>query len=419
MSIRQPETDTTTPKHLRDRYAIIGIGETPFMRGSGMNTRQLAVTAVRAALEDAGIGPDEIDGMFSYQTMNDSTSAQFVAGDLGMRLNFVMDVLGGGSAPEAVIGMAMGVIEAGMCNTVVIFRALNGFSGVRMGGTGRTPQALSGQGLYGTVYGQASPAQMFGLAFMRHMHDYGTTPEQIAMVKVFHSHHASNNPKALFRQRVTAEDVLQSRWIAKPLHLLECCLETDCAAALIVTRAERATSYRQVPVRILSVVGRCSKPRLDMYYQAGSIATTYGVEAAKILWPNAGLGPDEVDVTGAYDAFTFTTMLQLEDFGFCPKGEGGKYVSDGTIALGGPRPNNTSGGQLCEGYSHGMGLIIENVRQLRHAADDSCPLGPDGQRQHTYDYSEGRCRQARKANVAANLAWRTPGTGSALVMRRG
>ena len=419
MSIRQPETDTTTPKHLRDRYAIIGIGETPFMRGSGLSTRQLGVTAVRGALEDAGIGPDEIDGMFSYQTMNDSTSAQFVAGDLGMRLNFVMDVLGGGSAPEAVIGMAMGVIEAGMCNTVAIFRALNGYSGVRMGGTGRTPQALSGQGLYSTVYGQASPAQMFGLAFMRHMHDYGTTPEQLAMVKVFHSHHASNNPKALHRQRVTAEDVLQSRWIAKPLHLLECCLETDCAAALIVTRAERATSYRQVPVRILSVVGRCSKRRLDMYYQAGPIATTYGVEAAKTLWPNAGLGPDEVDVTGAYDAFTFTTMLQLEDFGFCPKGEGGKYVSDGTIALGGRRPNNTSGGQLCEGYSHGMGLIIENVRQLRHAADDSCPLGPDGQRQHTYDYSEGRCRQARKANVAANLAWRTPGTGSALVMRRG
>ena len=111
---------------------------------------------------------------------------------------------------------------------------------------------------------------------------------------------------------------------------------------------------------------------------------------ARSCGPTAGVGPEDVDVTGSYDAFTFTTMLQLEDYGFCKKGEGGQYVSDGTIQLGGKRPNNTSGGHLCEGYTHGMNMVIENVRQLRHDVDDCCPVGPDGKRKHTYDYKRGR-----------------------------
>jgi acetyl-CoA acetyltransferase len=144
-----------------------------------------------------------------------------------------------------------------------------------------------------------------------------------------------------------------------------------------------------------------------------------GYYARELLWPNAGVGPEDVDVTGSYDAFSFTTLLQLEDYGFCKKGEGGAYVSDGTIALGGRRPNNTSGGHLCEGYTHGMNMVIENVRQLRGEADDSCPLGPDGRRRHSYDYAEGRCRQVRDVEITANLGWAMPSTGSALVMRRG
>ena len=144
-----------------------------------------------------------------------------------------------------------------------------------------------------------------------------------------------------------------------------------------------------------------------------------GHYAKELLWPNAGVGPEEIDVTGSYDAFTFTTMLQLEDYGFCTKGDGGEYVSDGTIELGGRRPNNTSGGHLCEGYTHGMSMVIENVRQLRGAVDDSCPIGPDGRRAHTYDYSEGGCRQVRDAELSANLGWATPATGSALVLQKG
>ena len=413
------DIDATSPKGLRDKYAICGVGETTYVRGSDRTTRGLATWAIRNAMEDAGLKPGDIDGMLSYSS-GDSTFSPFVAGDLGIRLNFYMDVFGGGSSTEALVGIAIGVIEAGMCNTVVIFRAMNGYSQVRVGGTGaRAVAPITANNLHDRAYGWQSPGQWFAPTFMRHMYDYGTRPEQVAMVKVAHSEHASNNPKAYYKQRVTVDDVLSSRMICKPLHLLDCCVETDNATAIIVTSADRAYDCRHTPALIQSVVGRCCKPRIDMHYQTGPISTVAGHYAKDILWTNAGLGPEDIDITGSYDAFTFTTMLQLEDYGFCKKGEGGDYVSDGTIQLGGKRPNNTSGGHLCEGYTHGLNMVVENVRQLRHDADDSCPIGPDGKRQHTYDYSEGGCRQVRDVEVSANLGWATPGTGSAMVMRRG
>jgi acetyl-CoA acetyltransferase len=416
----ESDIDAGTPKHLADKYAVVGVGETAFMRGngSGRSTRALGTQAVRAAILDAGLTPADIDGMLSYSN-NDSTFAPMIAGDLGIRLNFYMDVYGGGSSTEALVGIAIGVIEAGLCKTVAIFRSMNGFSQVRIGGTGaRSAVPVSGDMLHNRAYGWQSAGQSFAPSFMRHMHVYGTRPEQVAMVKVIHSEHASNNPKALYKKRVTVEDVLSSRFIVKPLHLLDCCVETDNACAIIVTRADRARDLRHHPVLIRSVVGRCCKPRADMHFQHGPIERVAGYYGRDILWPNAGVGPEDIDVTGSYDAFTFTTMLQLEDYGFCKKGEGGEYVSDGTIRLGGKRPNNTSGGHLCEGYTHGIAMVIENVRQLRHDVDDSCPVGPDGKRQHSYDYREGGCRQVRDAELSANLGWAMPGTGSAMVMRR-
>src|SRR5579884_1536551 len=413
------EVDATTPKYLRDKYAIVGVGETTYTRGSGRSTRALATWAVRNAILDAGLTARDIDGMLSYQG-GDSTFATFVAGDLGIRLNFFMDVFGGGSSTEALVGIAIGLIEAGLCKVVAIFRAMNGYSQVRIGGTGvRAAAPITGDALHSRAYGWQSAGQSFAPTFMRHMYAYGTRPEQVAAVKAIHSEHASNNPKAYYKRRYTVEDVLNSRFICKPLHLLDCCVETDNATAIIVTSAERARDCRHHPVLIRGVVGRCTKPRADMHYQAGPIATVAGHYAKEILWPNAGVGPEDVDLTGSYDAFTFTTMLQLEDYGFCKKGEGGHYVSDGTIMLGGRRPNNTSGGHLCEGYTHGINMVIENVRQLRHDADDSCPVGADGRRRHTYDYREGGCRQVRNAEVSANLGWANPATASAMVMRRG
>jgi acetyl-CoA acetyltransferase len=415
------DLDATSPKHLADKYAIVGVGETPYLRGngSGRTTRALGVQAIRAAMSDAGLKPGDVDGMLSY-SYNDSTFSAFMAGDLGIRLNFYMDVYGGGSSTEALAGIAIGVIEAGLCKTVAIFRSMNGYSQVRIGGTGaRAAAPVSGDQLHSRAYGWQSAGQMFAPSFMRHMHDYGTRPEQVAMVKVIHSEHASNNPKALYKKRVTVDEVLGSRIICKPLHLLDCCVETDNANCIIVTSADRARDCKHHPVLIRSVVGRCCKPRTDMHYQHGPISTVAGFYGKDILFPNADVTPQDIDATGSYDAFTFTTMMQLEDYGFCKKGEGGQYVSDGTIRLGGRRPNNTSGGHLCEGYTHGIAMVIENVRQLRHDVDDSCPIGPDGKRQHTYDYREGGCRQVKDAQLTANLGWAMPGTGSAMIMRRG
>ena len=413
------EINSSTEKYLRGKYSIVGVGETGYTRGSGVTTRVLGTRAVRAAVEDAGLTMSDVDGMLSY-SFNDSTPSPTIAGDLGMRLNFHMDVYGGGSSIEALVGIAIGVIEAGMCKTVVIYRAMNGFSQVRIGGTGRGGQSsLSGDGLFTRGIGLMSAGQMFCHTFMRHMYDYGTTPEQVASVKSIHSEHASNNPKAFYKKRVSVDDVLASRMIVKPLHLLDCCVETDKGTAIVVTSTNRAKDCKHVPAVIQAVVGRCMKPRSDMHYQSGPISTVAGHYAKDLLWPNAGVGPEDIDVTGSYDAFTFTTMLQLEDYGFCKKGEGGDYVSSGIIRLGGERPNNTSGGQLCEGYTHGINMVIENVRQLRHDVDDYCPRDANGGVQHSYDYSEGGCRQVKDVELTANLGWGTPGMGSAMVMARG
>jgi acetyl-CoA acetyltransferase len=415
------DTDTSTPRELRDRYAIVGIGESAYTRGSGMTTRMLGNHAVRNAIADAGLKPRDVDGVLAYHwASGDSTLTTSIAGDLGIRPNFHMDVLGGGSTTEALVGMAIGLIEARICQVVVIYRAMNGYSQVRPGGSGaRAVAPVTDEMLHTRAYGLQSAGQQFAFSFMRHMHDYGTRPEQVAAVKAIHSEHASNNPKALYPQRVTVDDVLASRFICKPLHLLDCCVESDNATALIVTSTERARDCLRHPVLVRSVVGRCCKPRVDMHYQSGPISTSAGAYARDRLWSRAGNSPDEMDVTGAYDAFTFTTLMQLEDYGFCKKGEGGEYVSDGTMRLGGRRPNNTSGGLLCEGYTHGLSLVIENVRQLRHDADDSCPIGADGRRAHTYDYRERGCRQVRDAQVAANLGWAYPSISSSMVLRRG
>ncbi len=403
-------------KTLRDKYCIVGVGETEYSRGSGRTTRAMAVEAVRKAILDAGLKASDVDGMMSYQN-GDSTLSPSVAPDLGIRLNFYMDVVGGGSSTEALIGLAMGAIEAGMCQTVAIFRSMNGYSEVRIGGTGvRAAQPVRGQDLAQRPYGMTSAGQNFALTFMRHMYEYGTTSEQVAHVRQAHSKHASQNPKALLKERVTVADVLGSRWIVKPLHLLDCCLETDNATCVIVTSAERAQDLRRRAVHIMGVAGRTSKPRLDFHWAHGPISRVAGYYAKDIVFPQAGITPEDVDVTGSYDAFTFTTMLQLEEYGFCKKGEGGAYVSSGIIELGGKRPNNTSGGHLCEGYTHGMSMVIENVRQLRGEVDDYCPGAAEGT--HTYDYSPRHCRQVQDAEITMNLGWAMPATGSALIMRR-
>jgi acetyl-CoA acetyltransferase len=401
---------------LTDKYCIVGVGETSYSKNSGKTTRAMGAEAIHNAILDAGITAADVNGILSYHG-GDSTPGPEIAADLGIRHDFYMDCSGGGSSTEALVGLAIGAIEVGMCETVAIFRSMNGYSEVRIGGTGRRSAApVVGSQLLQRPYGMVSAGQNFAPVFMRHMMEYGTTSEQLAAVKVAHSKHASNNPKAYYKKRYTIADVLNSRWICKPLHLLDCCVETDNATAIIVTSAERARDMKQPPAYIMGVVGRVTKRRGDTFYNDAPITDVAGKYAAKRVFEMAGVGPDDIHITGSYDAFTFTTMLQLEDYGFCTKGEGGAYVSSGIIELGGKRPNNTSGGHLCEGYTHGMSMVIENVRQLRGRVDDYCPQAHEGI--HTYDYSEGGCRQVKDAEITMNLGWANPVTGSALIMRR-
>ena len=401
---------------LTDKYCIVGVGETSYSKNSGKTTRAMAVEAIRNAILDAGLTAADVNGMLSYHG-GDSTVSPDVSADLGIRLDFYMDCSGGGSSTEALVGLAIGAIEGGMCETVAIFRSMNGYSEVRIGGTGRRSAApVSGSQLINRPYGMVSAGQSFAPVFMRHMMEYGTTSAQVAAVKVVHSKHASNNPKAYYKKRLSVDDVLNSRWICKPLHLLDCCVETDNATALLVTSAERARDLRQRPIYIMGAVGRVTKKRGDTFYNEAPITDVAGQYAGPRIFDLAGVSHDDIDLTGCYDAFTFTTMLQLEAYGFCKKGEGGQYVSSGILELGGTRPNNTSGGHLCEGYTHGMNMVIENVRQLRGMADDYCPQWRDGI--HTYDYSEGHCRQVKDAEISMNMGWANPVTGSALILRR-
>ena len=402
---------------LKDKYSIVGIGETDYTRGSGRSTRALAIEAIRNAVTDAGLKMQDIDGMLSYHG-GDSVNSSTLAYDMGAQLNFYMDCSGGGSSTEALIGLAIGAIEAGMCETVAIFRSMNGYSQVRIGGTGsRASTPVSGPGLMTRPYGLASAVQSFAFSFTRHMMEYGVTSEDLARVKVAHSNHASNNPKALMKQRVTVDDVVNSRWIVRPCaHLLDCCLETDNATCIIVTSAERAKDLKQQPVYIRAVQGRGTKPGGDFHYQHGPISRVAGHYVGPRIFDLADLSHDDIDVTGCYDAVTYTVVLQFEAYGFCEEGEGKDYIKSGIVNLGDKRPNNTSGGHLCEAYTHGMNMVIENTRQLRGMVDDYCPDWQNGN--HTYDYSEGGCRQVRNVNTTMNMGWASPATGSALILRR-
>ena len=406
---------------LRGKYAIVGLGQTEYSRNSGRTTRQMAAEAIRDAVNESGLDIDSTSWGVTCYGANDRAGSESIFSDLGIRMDYQFDAQGGGSSTETLIGAAIGIIEAGLCDAMIVYRTMNGYTGARIGGTpvGARPApafvtAHGAQLIHQGIYGVGSALQSFALSFVKHMHEYGTTLEQLAHVKVAHSMGASNNPKAYYKERVSVDDVLNSRMIVEPFGLLHCCVETDNANAIIVTSIERARDLPQPVVAILGTGGRSHKMAPEYHWGYGPINRVGGIYTKDIVLPNAGITPQEVDVTGSYDAFTFTSLLQLEAYGFCDFGEGGEYVSNGTIELGGKRPNNTSGGHLCEAYTHGINLVQENVRQLRHRVDDYCPQWENGE--HTYDYSEGGCRQVERAQITMNLGWAQPATGSAMVM---
>ncbi|MFI7451134.1 thiolase C-terminal domain-containing protein [Nonomuraea sp. NPDC049714] len=350
----------------RDRTAVAGVGYTAFTKDSGVSTLTLACRAIMAALDDAGLGPGDVDGLATHR-VGDSAAPSVVGPALGVHdPAWHLDQFGGGSVSHAVVGQAALAVAAGLAETVVCYRAINARSEFRMGGTGRG-LPVSPEVQFQAPYGYFAPPQQYAMYARAHMLKYGTKAEHFGHIAVTQRASAAKNPRALMRTPITLDDYLAARWIAEPFRLLDCCLETDGACALVITTAERARGLRRPPVLISAAAWGGGASHLSG--GAADPTTSAAAGLAPRLYAQAGLGPSDIDVAELYDCFTYSVLVQLEDYGFCAKGEGGPYaVSDGRL------PVNTHGGFLSEGYVHGINHIAEAVSQLRgDAADRQVP----------------------------------------------
>ena len=352
---------------LRDKAAIIGIGETDFSTNSGRTELKLAVQATLAACEDAGIEPTAIDGMVRYDM--DEVDQLALATTLGVaNLRFIAETgYGGGGACTTVILAAMAV-ATGQADVVLCWRSLNEYSGRRFGQPQTDVIRVGGEPQFHRPYGIMSPAQLIAMVARRHMFQYGTTSRQFGSVTMNSRAYASNNPRARFYKRpLTWDEYDLSRVIADPIRTYDCCLESDGAVAILVSRAQSAGDFRQQPVYVMG--GACSSGRTGAtmvnFYVKDMTVSEECQAAGEQLWRIAGVGPKEIDVAQVYDHFSPLVLMALEDYGFVKKGESGPWVESGALGPGGDLPTNTAGGLVGEAYIHGMNLISEAVRQIR------------------------------------------------------
>lgn len=336
-----------------------------------MSTTTLAFEACTKAIKDAGLTSKDIDGIVSYALFADSTSVREVQTGLGMtESQWNCDVNGGGTQSNAVLAQASMAITAGLCNHIVLYRALNGRSGVRMGriGTTSAAQGFAGGNQWTAPFGFAGPPQSYAMMARKHMAMYGTTSDHLGHLAVTLRANAVKNERALMRTPLTLDDYHNSRWVADPFHILDCCQETDAGVAMVVSRADLARDMPHKPVYISSFAyggGKAIGGAMDKY---DDFTTLFGNYIAPGLYRRAGITVDDIDLAEIYDAFTFVALAQIEDFGFCKKGEGGPFIADGNIAPTGRIPVGTHGGLLSEGYVHGFNNVAEAVDQLRGEA---------------------------------------------------
>lgn len=351
---------------LRSAAAIVGVGESPLGSTPDHTVLSLQLAAMREALADAGMLPQEIDGIMTSGYPYAERQSILLAEYLGIRPQYTDSTNTGGSGFLAAVERGAAAIAAGLCHTILIsYGSTQYSSGVRALG-GRAPE-FSYQ--FEVPYGLPLPLGGYALAAQRHMHLYGTTSEDLAHVAVAARKWAQLNPGALRRSDLTVEDVSASDIVASPLRRLDCCMVTDGGGAVILTSTARAKHTLRTPVRLLgSGYAESHEAITNMPELTETAARASGERAYK----RSGLSASHVDVAQIYDSFTITTLLSLEDLGFCGKGEGGAFVSDGNIAPGGTLALNTSGGGLsyCHPGMFGIFLIIEAVRQLRCEAGD-------------------------------------------------
>ncbi|MDQ1395316.1 MAG: 17-hydroxy-3-oxo-4-pregnene-20-carboxyl-CoA lyase [Acidimicrobiaceae bacterium] len=354
--------------------AIVGIGATEFSKDSGRSEMQLAVEAVSAALDDAGLAPAEVDGMVTF-TMDSNPEIE-IARHVGIGdLTFFSRIHHGGGAGCATIQQAVLAVDAGVADVVVCYRAFNERSGRRFGaGVQDRAPAVNAENAHFSWYspfGLVTPAQWVAMFARRYMHAFGATSEDFGRVAVADRRHAATNPAAFFYgQPITLADHQASRWIVEPLHLLDCCQESDGGQALVVTHLERARDLPNRPaVVVASAQGAAAgQHMMTSYYRDDMTGLPEMGLVAGQLWAQSGLGPGDIQTAVLYDHFTPFVLCQLEEFGFCGPGEAKDFILDGAIETGGRLPINTNGGQLGEAYIHGMNGIAEGVRQVRGTA---------------------------------------------------
>jgi len=354
------ETASSTPgKHLSDKVAIVGVAESDRI-GIVPDRSSIALhaEAARNALRDAGLALADVDGLWTA-----GVRPTEVGEYLGIVPRHLDGTDVGGSSFVIHVAHAATAIANGLCDVALITHGQSGRSKIGLPPRPAHPQYMSGQ--FEDPFGLPQPAGSYALACSRHMHEYGTTKEQLAEIAVATRKWAALNPRAMMRDPISVEDVLNSRMICWPFNLLDCCLVTDAGGAVVLTSRERARDCRTVPVRVLGFGEGFDHHLIS---QMPSLTAGPAQYSGRRAFEMAGVTHADLDVVQIYDSFTYTVLLTLEDLGFCARGEGGAFVSNQRTAPGGDFPLNTSGGGLS--YTHpgmfGIFTVIEGVRQLRH-----------------------------------------------------
>ncbi len=364
---------------IKDRVCVVGIGESGYYkRGQSPNSEfELALQAILAACKDAGLDPGKLDGFASYYT--ERSEPVRIAAALGLEHIGLSNLAwgGGGGGAAAAVGNACAAVVAGYARYIVAYRSLAQGQFGRFGqGLAARSELVTGPLAYTAPFGMMSPAQsLAAMQAQRHMHEFGTRPEHFGAVALASSKHAQRNPRAVMYGRpLTMADYLNSRWIVEPLRLFDCCLETDGAAAVILTSAERARDLAPQPVYVMAAAQGSGYRYAAGALNRPNLVTTNHESIAPALWQMAGIGPQDVQVVQFYENFTPLVLMGLEDYGFCRKGEGGSFVEGGRLEWpDGALPINTSGGNLAEAYTHGFELMNEAVRQLRGTSTCQVP----------------------------------------------
>ncbi len=356
------------------RAAVVGLGATEFSKNSGRTEIRLAMEATLTALADAGIAPAEVDGFCSYTI--DKVPEYEIARLLGTSdIKFFSQIPHGGGAACAPVMHAAMAVATGIAKTVVVYRAMNERSWYRFGsgsyGFASTPTVENVNYGWYMPSGFHTPAAWVGMFARRYMHAYGATSEDFGRVAVAVRDFAATNPAAFFHGKpITLEDHQNSRWVCEPLHLLDCCQESDGAVAMVITSVERAHDLRQKPVIVKAAAQgmHTGQQIMTSFYREDISGLPEMGLVAKQLWQQSGLGPDDIQTAVIYDHFTPFVLPQLEEFGFAKRGEAKDFIRAGQHARGGRLPINPNGGQLGEAYIHGMNGVAEGVRQVRGSA---------------------------------------------------